>query len=147
MSMKLAKDNTATPDFYSENGAGTDPIRAAVTLDGTGGVKTAVSTDPIYVIFSDDGQNIASITGHDDNPSGPLVELVSEETGINWELSADGTTWSGLNALTLADQDVSSGDTSVRIYARCNIANDGSVEVDNYVAAQFRTKCKQNPPA
>jgi len=70
MSMKIAKDNTATPDFYSENGAGTDPLRAAVTLDGTGGVKTAVSASPIYVIFSDDGENIASITGHDDNPAG-----------------------------------------------------------------------------
>lgn len=147
MSMKIAKDNTATPDFYSESGAGTDPIRAAVTLDGTGGVKTAVSTGPIYVIFSDDGQNIASITGHDDNPSGPLVEIISEETGVNWELSADGVSWTGLNALTLADQDVSAGDTSVRIYARCNVNNDGSVAVDNYVAAQFRTKCKQNPPA
>lgn len=146
MSMRIAKDNTATPEFYSE-GTMANPIKAALVLDGAGGTKTALSVDPLYVIFSKDDQNIATITGHTDNPAGPLVELITEDPEVDWELSADGVTWTGLNSLTLPDQDVSAADTSVRIYARCTAINDGSVQVDNYVSTKFRTKCTQNPPA
>ena len=48
MSMKIAKDNGGA-DFYSENGAGDDPIRANVTLDGSGAPAqvTAATVSPL----------------------------------------------------------------------------------------------------
>ena len=145
MSMRLAKNNAAAFNYYSE-GDNTNPIRAAVTLDGAGGTKVGNSVDPIYVIFENDTGGIATISGHDDNPTGPLVAMSNEQAGINWELSADGATgWA--ESLTLNDQSVSGGAVAIRIYARCTVVDDGSIAVNNYTQAKFNTKCKQEPAA
>lgn len=146
MSMRLAKNNTPAFQYYTEDGVGTTPIRANLTLDGSGGTVTADSVDPVWVIFENSTGGIATIEGHPDNPAGPLVELINEQAGLDWQLSADGSTGWG-NSLTLGNQNVSGGPQTVRIYARCVATNDGSIAVNNYVQAKFRTKCEKKPAA
>ncbi len=137
MSMRLAKNNTAPFDYYSE-GDNSDPISTAVILDGSGvpATITGNSTNTIFVIFSNDGTYI-------DNISDAEINILSEETGIDWEISEDQITWG--NTISFPTQDVSSADVVIQIYARANVINDGSIPVNNYIAAKIQTSCTQNP--
>lgn len=84
--IQLTKDNTANPDVYS-SGDGSDPVAAALTLNGTS-IPATITASPVADLFvwaNDDTGNIA-------NYSNIQVGITGAGAGILWELSADGAT-------------------------------------------------------
>jgi hypothetical protein len=140
MSLKITKDNTATPDEYS-SGDGTDPVSVSLTLNGSGTPATVSATPAtdIFVWADDD-------TGSIDNYSGVAVGITGADTGITWELSLDGSTNWGAS-INLADLDVSVSHQAVQIYARATALNDGSVATANYTTADIEVSATENPAA
>jgi len=129
MSLKLSSTNTSPYDYYSE-GDGSAPISASVTLDNNGGTKdTNVVTS--YLV------------GTDYNYTGITVEPVNEETGIDWKVSLDNSTWD--DSIDPGDMDASSDDVVTTIYLKAVIANDGTVSTGNYVAADVKVTATENP--
>ncbi len=137
MSIKLAKDATATPALYSD-GDGSDPVAVAITLDGTSDpthVTASPATD-IFVWADDDTTNI-------DNYSGISASIVGSDPGIAWELSTDNITFAA--SINLANMDVSTTHQAVQIYARATAINDGSVLTANYTTADIEINTTSNP--
>lgn len=122
MSLKLSKTNTPAYDYYSE-GDGTDPVAAAITLDGTGGTVTS-SVITAYLIAT--LLSYTSIT----------VEPINEETGINWQVSLDNSTWA--ESVTPPNLDATSADQVDTIYLRAVALNDGSVTPGAKIACNVR---------
>lgn len=137
MSLALAKNNAPAYDYYS-GGDGTDPISVSVILNGSGSPATiaALVTTDVFLVAVDDTGNIGSYSAIE-------LALESEEAGIDWQLSADGTAWG--ETLNPADMDVSAGDQVLQIYARAVFANDGSVPTANYSAPNIVITATENP--
>lgn len=116
--LKLSKNTAPAYDYYSE-GDGSDPVPSTAAVSGTGGsalgaVVTAYLVATTY------------------NYTGIAVTPVSEETGINWQVSLDNSTW--LETVSPADMDARVTDQVTTIYLRPTVANDGSVTVGSYTA-------------
>lgn len=138
MSLRIAKDNTTPYDYYSD-GDGSDPISVAATLDGSGSPAT-ITVSPItdmFLVAEDETGNIGTYT----NIS---IALVNEETGINWEVSANGVDSWG-ESISPADMDVSATDKTLKIYLRAVINNDGSVLTANYAVPDLKITATENP--
>lgn len=138
MSIKLTKDNTASPDDYS-TGTGADPVTVSLTLNGTS-IPTSVTASPaadLFVWADDDTTDI-------DNYSAIGVEITGSDTGITWELSLDGSTSWG-SSISLSTLDVSSTHAATQIYARATALNDGSVLTANYSTADVKITATENP--
>jgi hypothetical protein len=136
--IQLTKDNTASPDAYS-SGTGADPVSVSLTLDGssTPATVTESPSTSLYVWANDDTTNI-------DNYSDIDVTISGSDTGITWELSANGSTgWA--STIALSDLDVSSTHAATQIYARATALNDGSVATANYTTADIQITATENP--
>lgn len=132
MAISLAKDS-GNVDPYSQSG-GADPVSISVTIDG--GDETGVPSDQLWCYFNDDSGSIASY-------SSITVSIVTEtDTGVNWELSLDGSTNWG-NSISLSNQDVSSAAQAVRIYAHAIVADGTSTAT--YTAADVKIAATENP--
>ena len=130
MSIKLSSTNVSPYNYYSE-GDGSNPISASVTLDGTGGTvdTNVVTTYLVATTF---------------NYTGITVQPVTEETGINWQVSLDGgTTWA--ESVSPADMDATAGDQTVAVSIKAVVANDGTVSTGTYVAADVQITATENP--
>jgi hypothetical protein len=136
--IQLTKDNTASPDAYS-SGTGADPVSVSLTLNGSSTPAT-VTESPLTNLFvwaNDDTTNI-------DNYSDIDVTISGSDTGITWELSANGSTgWA--STISLSDLDVSSTHAATQIYARATALNDGSVATANYTTADIQITATENP--
>jgi len=136
--IQLTKDNTASPDAYSD-GDGSDPVSVTINLDGTNSPTTITaspSTD-LFVWANDDTTNI-------DNYSSVSVAISGADTGITWELSPNGTdSWA--SSLNLSNMDVSSTHQTIQIWARATALNDGSVATANYTTADIEITATENP--
>lgn len=109
--LKLAKNNAPAYDYYSE-GDGSDPISAAVVLDGSGGtVESAVVT--------------AYLVATNYRYTGITVTPVNEETGVDWKVSLDNAAWG--ESVNPADMNALAADQAIPVYLKAVIANDGSV--------------------
>lgn len=136
--IQLTKDNTANPDVYS-SGDGSDPVAAALTLNGTS-IPATITASPVADLFvwaNDDTGNIA-------NYSNIQVGITGAGAGILWELSADGATNWGAS-IALANLDVSVAHQAVQVFARATAANDGSVATANYVTARITITATEHP--
>ena len=122
MSLKLSKTNTPAYDYYSE-GDGTDPATQAVTLDGSGGTVTS-SAITAYLI--------ATLLAY----SSISVTPVSEEAGINWQVSLDNINWA--ETVSPANMNATAADQVTTIYLRYVATNDGTVTPGYKTAANVR---------
>lgn len=132
MSLKLAKNNTPSYDYYSE-GDGSDPVSISATLNNTGGtVNTATIT--AYLIATTY------------NYTGISMSVLNEQTGIDWKLSVDNATW--LDALTstqLPAMNATTADQVKTIYIRGVINNNGTVATGTYTAPDIQVAYTENP--
>jgi len=129
MSLKLAKNNTSPYDYYSE-GDGSDPVTVSVTLDNSGGT-------------SDTNVVTAYLVATDYNYTGITVTTQNEETGIDWKLSLDNSTWA--DSINPADMDATSGDQTTPVYLKAVVNNDGTVATGNYTQADVKITATENP--
>ena len=136
--IRLTKDNTASPAVYS-SGTGADPVSVSLTLDGTNSPASITGTpvNQLWVWANDDTTNI-------DNYSGISVAISGSDTGITWELSANGTTGWG-NSISLSNLDVSVSHAATQIYARASALNNGTVLTANYTTADITIAATENP--
>lgn len=142
MSLKITKDSTATPDEYSD-GDGSDPIRAALVLDGTSvpATVTAASAQPVFVWADNLNIDAAPEVGTYTNV---VASIEGSEPGVTWELSLDGSTnWA--SSIALPDIEVALGFSAIRVYARVSVPNDGTVATANYTAARVAVDSVENP--
>ncbi len=129
MSLKLAKNNAPTYDYYSE-GDGTDPVSVSVTLDNSGGTS---DTDVVTAYLIATTYNYTGIT----------VQPVSEETGVDWKVSLDNSNW--YDSVNPTDMDATGGDQNTTIYLKAVVNNDGTVSTGNYTAADVQITATENP--
>jgi hypothetical protein len=138
MTIQLTKDNSESPDVYS-SGDGSDPVSVSLTLDGSGAPAsvTASPATSVYVWANDNTTNI-------DNYSDIDVTIVGSDTGITWELSADGATgWA--STIALSNLDVSATHQATQIYVRASALNDGTVATANYTGVDIQITATENP--
>lgn len=128
--LKLAKNNAPAYDTYSE-GDGTDPVLPTPpTLDGSGGtVTTAVVT--------------AYLVATQFRYTGITVAPVSEQAGINWQVSLDNAAWA--ESVAPADMNALAADVVIPLYLRAVVANDGSVPTGVYVGADINIAATESP--
>ena len=129
MSLKLSSTDLPTPTYYSE-GDGTNPISVAVTLDNSGGT---LDTNVITAYLVATTYNYTGIT----------VQPVTEETGVNWQVSLDNTTWA--ESVAPADMDATAADASIPVYLKAVVANDATVATGTYVGADVQITATENP--
>ena len=130
MSLLLAKNNAPTYDYYSE-GDGSNPVTSIATLDRTGGTVTSGTESPTHLIATEfNYENIA-------------ISFVSEETGINWELSLDNSTWA--ETINPPNMDALAADQTLQIYARATFANDGSLGTAAYTQPDVEITALEKP--
>jgi hypothetical protein len=129
MSLKLAKNNAAPYDYYSE-GDGSDPVVASATLDQSGGtVTSAVVT--AYLVAT--GYLYQAI----------VVQPVNEESGVNWQVSVDNAIWA--ESVSPANMDARSADVVIPIYLRMIAANDNSKATGSYTACNVSISATESP--
>ena len=129
MSLKLSSTNTSPYSYYSE-GDGSNPVQASVTLDNSGGTK---DTDVVTAYL------VATTNSY----TGITVQPVTEETGIDWQMSLDNSTWA--KSVTPSDMDATGGDQVKTVYLKAVVANDGTVDIGNYVGADVQITATGNP--
>lgn len=132
MSLKLAKNNTPTYDYFSE-GDGTDPISVSGTVNGSGGTVDS-STATLYLIATQYRY------------SGITLDVLNEAAGMNWKLSLNGSTW--LDSVTPADMNALSADQVTTVYAKAVLTNDGSGSqpaTGIYTVPDIRIQATENP--
>lgn len=137
MSLKLSKNNAPAYNYLSE-GDMSNPATVAVTIDKLGGTKTSAALI-IYLVAAQAGNaNIGSYTGITITPS-------TEQAGITWEISLNGSTW--LSAISPADMDCSTADVVTPVHVRvvANNAEDTPLATGNY-AGEFAIEAVENPP-
>lgn len=127
--LKLAKNNAAPFDYFSE-GDGTDPLVGGIALDGLGGTLTSATVTAYLVATGFLYQSI-------------VVQPVSEETGINWQVSLNGSDWA--ESVTPANMDARSADQVIPIYFRMVVANDNSKATGSYTAADISVTGIETP--
>lgn len=115
MSLKLAKNNAPTYDYFSE-GDGTDPIAVSATTTGLGGTVDSNVLD-IYLIATTFKYTTISLAMTNEDP-----------TKINWKFSVDaGTTWKdSLSSTDLPDMVALSADQTKAIKVKAIVTNDGT---------------------
>jgi hypothetical protein len=134
----LTKDNTATPDSYSA-GDGSDPVAVAFSLDGSG-IPATMTKSPSTDLFVWADNHSGGI----DNYATPVVGITGADAQVLWELSLNGVdNWAA--SISLAPLDVSVNYQAVQIFARATVANDGSIDTNNYVAAKVTITATENP--
>lgn len=115
MSLKLAKNNVAPYDYYSESD-GTDPAEVSVSLTNLGGtVNGNVSTHLVATEF---------------RYSDIVLSFANEATGMDWKMSADGVNY--YETLLVNEMDARTLGLTTPIYLRCVVANDGTVTTGLY---------------
>lgn len=115
MSLKLAKNNTPTYDYFSE-GDGTDPLSVSATVTGGGGTVDSNVVD-VYLV--------ATTYRY----TGIALSLVNEDAPkINWKISADaGATWKdSLSSTDLPDMNALSADQTKALKVKAVLTNDGT---------------------
>ena len=122
MSLQLSSTNTSPYSYYS-TGDGSNPISETITVDNSGGTLDT-PVDTVYLVAT-----TYSYTGI-------TVQPVSEETGIDWMVSLDNSTWA--ESVTPADMDASGGDQVTTIYLKAVVNNDGTVATGTYTAADIQ---------
>lgn len=115
MSLKLAKNNTPTYDYFSE-GDGTDPLSVSGTVNGSGGTVDSNVVD-VYLV--------ATTYRY----TGIALSLLNEDTAkINWKISADaGATWKdSLTSTDLPDMNALSADQTKALKVKAVFTNDAT---------------------
>ena len=129
--MSLVLSNAATGGTTYSQGTGLVPIEVFAELDGLGTPVVAATSQPVYARAATFNYTLISIA------------LISEEVGIDWELSTDNITYA--NSIVIPDMDALSADQSTLIYARATFVNDGSIATGIYTAAIVRVTSIENP--
>ena len=128
MALRVSRNNDGTgPVSSTESGIAGTAITKTVVLDGTGGAEvTAAKT---FYLFANGARYYDAIT----------IEPVSEETGINYQVSLDNTTWA--ESVTPADMDALLTDQHTVFYIRASVTNDGGGDqpaTGTYTGAKVR---------
>ena len=90
------------------------PVQTTVTLDGSGD-PSPKSTDVKTFYLVADGARY-----YED----PTISFVEEQTGIDYKVSHDNSTW--VNTYTFASMDALSEDQNTIFYVKAEVVNDGS---------------------
>lgn len=132
MSIGLSKTNSEPYDYYS-TGDGSDPISVSGTVSGSGGtIDSSVVT--------------AYLVATTFRYSGIILSAVNEQTGIDWQLSLNNSTWA--NSITPADINAISLDVVTTIYLKAVLTNDGSGNqpaTGIYTNPDIRIQATENP--
>ena len=128
MSLKMSSTNTSPYSYFSE-GDESAPLSASATLDNSGG------TTDSNVITS-------YLVGTSYNYTGITVTFQNEETGINWQLSLDGTNWA--ESITPTDMNALASDQVTTVYAKFVANNDGTVSTGEYTIADIKITATEN---
>lgn len=123
--------NATEPYSAVSTGNNSNPITRSVTLDGSGGtVTTEVVTK--YLV------------AQTYNYTGIEVEIMNNPTGVTWQVSLQESEGFG-SLITPSAMDALAGDQVTPIYARAEVANDGSVGTSIITDAVFRVTATENP--
>lgn len=131
MSLKLSKNNAPVYDYYSE-GDGSDPVSVAVTLDGDGTPAT-IDSNVITAYL------VATVFKY----TGIVVQPVTEDAGVNWQVSLDNVVWA--ESVAPADMDALAADQVTTIYLKAVTDNDGSVATSIKTGCDVQITRTENP--
>lgn len=141
MSLLLSKTNVAPYDYLSQDGAMTNPVVCAVTIDKSGGVITSSSVQ-LYLVAA--GFN-SSIAGYSDISITPSTS----QEGITWEVSLDDTDFATIiNPADMVDAGAQA-DEIIPVYVRivANNSETSPLATGNYSLGEFQIAAIENPPA
>lgn len=134
MALLICKNNTGTNgDITSydplSQGDNTDPLMAAVLLDGSGGTKESTPSQ-LYLV--------ATLKKY----TAIFVEVINDNASIDWKLSLDSSTWS--DNVSPSDMDALITDQVIPIYFKCIVANDGSVGSQTFTDPKIRIEAVES---
>lgn len=129
MSLGLAKNNAPTYDYYSSSD-GSDPVSSSVTLTNAGGTTNS-GTVTAYLIATT--YRYTGIT----------VTVSGEQTGIDWKLSLDNSTWT--DSVNPSDMNALVSDVATPIYVRAVVNNNGTVNTGLYSAPNITFTSTEEP--
>lgn len=128
MALLICKNNTGTNgdiDSYDplSQGDNTDPLVAAVLLDGAGGTKES-TVSQMYLV--------ATLKKY----TAIFVEVINDSSSIDWKLSLDNSTWT--DSVSPSDMNALTTDQITSIYFKCVVLNDGSVGSQTFTTPKIR---------
>jgi len=130
MGLQLVKKGTT--DEFSFDGSGSDPVDVGtVNLDDTG---TPPDVDSSIV----NAEILATVYDY----TGLGMSLITETTGVDYQLSLDGSAFS--ESISPVDMAGSGGDVRQDVWIKTIIDNDGSVAAGSNVTADIRLVSTQN---
>jgi hypothetical protein len=127
--LQLVKKNTTDP---FSTGDGSDPIVTDMSPLDDSGTPATIESEVLNV----------EILATDYEYSTILLEIISEEAGIDYKLSLDNVSF--VDTLTVPDIDASGADQRVDVYIKTVVANDGSVSAGSYAAPDIRLTRTEN---
>lgn len=129
MSLNISINNTPTYNYLS-SGTGLNPASSSVSLDNLGGTKDgAVAT--LYLVATTF------------NYTGISVSIVNEQTGIDWKLSLNGSTW--LDTIVPSNMNALAADVVTPIYVKPVVNNNGTVSTGLYTTPDISVTYTENP--
>lgn len=109
-----------------------NPASVSVTVDNSGSPATISSaSQTLYLV------------ARDFNYTGITVGMINEEAGMNWQLSANNSTW--VESLSPSDMNALSSDQVTTVYAKCVVNNNGTVATGVYSVPDIQTAATENP--
>lgn len=111
-------------------GLTTDLIAMGSTLTNAGGT---LNSDTIN----------ASLVASTYNYTDISITVINEQTGIDWKLSLDGSTW--LDTIEPSDMNALSANVVIPVYVRYVVNNNGTVPTGVYSTPDIRITSTENP--
>lgn len=129
MSLKIALNNAPAYNYLS-SGTELNPGVSSVTLDNVGGTKDG-STATLYLV--------ATTFRY----TGISVSVDNEQTGVDWKLSLNNSTW--LDTLAPSDMNALSADVVIPVYVKPVVNNNGTVSTGKYTTPDLSVAYTENP--
>ena len=139
MSFELVKKGTT--DQFS-TGSGNDPVSNEVTLNDTG-TPVTIDSDVVNVELFAQDYLYTSIS----------MQLINEETGIDYQLSLDNSNWFNLlssgsvnddSAGIIGDLNASGSFLRKDVYVKSVNSNDGTVSIGNHTIPDLQINFTEN---
>jgi len=131
MALIISKTAVAPYDGYSE-GDGSDPISAAVDLDNSGAPALVAS-----------GVVAASLVATEFNYTDIQVTPVTEDVGIDWQVSLDNAAWA--DTVAVPAMDALAADVVTPLWFRAQVDNDGRFGVSIQTGCKISVTRKGSP--
>ncbi len=131
MALKISKTATPAYDYYSE-GDGSDPISAAVDLDNSGD-PAQVASDVVAAYLVATEFNYTEIQ----------VTPITEDAGIDWQVSLDNLAWA--DTVAVPAMDALAAGVATPLWFRALAANDGSFGVSIQTGCKISVTRKGSP--